>query len=199
MARYTKMNPDDFKHMSWDAGIILDEFEPETGAIDPTKIRWATTGENSFSATRELTDMGVDVNNCPEGTKQLQKAQAWQAQIAGTAVTITPKDVATFLGNADVDTSDLTKVTPRNDLLLTDFVDKWLIVNYSEYNGETKGGYCAIHLMDALSVDGFTGNFGKNTNGQFPYTLKAFYDMEDMDTVPFEIYIKAGADESAGG
>lgn len=126
---------------------------------------------------------------------QLQRANAWQAQLTGTAVTITTAEVAEFLGNADIDTSDTTKIVPRTDLLLSDFKDKWLLVNYSEYNGETKGGWVAIHLLNALSTDGFTGNFGKNANGQFPYTLRAFYDMDDMDTVPFEIYVKAGTAE----
>lgn len=195
MAKFTKMNPDDFKHMTWDAGIIMDSFEPSTGAVTLSSIRWATTGDNSFSATRDLTDMGEDINNCPEGTMQLQRANAWQAQLSGTAVTITTAEVAEFLGNADIDTSDTTKIVPRTDLLLSDFKDKWLLVNYSEYNGETKGGWVAIHLLNALSTDGFTGNFGKNANGQFPYTLRAFYDMDDMDTVPFEIYVKAGTAE----
>lgn len=195
MAKFTKMNPDDFKHMTWDAGIIMDSFEPSTGAVTLSSIRWATTGDNSFSATRDLTDMGEDINNCPEGTMQLQRANAWQAQLSGTAVTITTAEVAEFLGNADIDTSDTTKIVPRTDLLLSDFKDKWLLVNYSEYNGETKGGWVAIHLLNALSTDGFTGNFGKNANGQFPYTLRAFYDMDDMDTVPFEVYIKSGTAE----
>lgn len=195
MAKFTKMNPDDFKHMTWDAGIIMDSFEPSTGTVTLSSIRWATTGDNSFSATRDLTDMGEDINNCPEGTMQLQRANAWQAQLTGTAVTITTAEVAEFLGNADIDTSDTTKIVPRTDLLLSDFKDKWLLVNYSEYNGETKGGWVAIHLLNALSTDGFTGNFGKNANGQFPYTLRAFYDMDDMDTVPFEIYVKAGTAE----
>lgn len=195
MAKFTKMNPDDFKHMTWDAGIIMDSFEPNTGTVTLSSIRWATTGDNSFSATRDLTDMGEDINNCPEGTMQLQRANAWQAQLSGTAVTITTAEVAEFLGNADIDTSDTTKIVPRTDLLLSDFKDKWLLVNYSEYNGETKGGWVAIHLLNAFSTDGFTGNFGKNANGQFPYTLRAFYDMDDMDTVPFEVYIKPGTAE----
>ncbi len=138
--------------------------------------------------------MGENINNCPEGTMQLQKAQPWQAQITGTAVT--PAEIVTFLGNADIDTTDQTKIVPRNDLSMNDFADKWLLVNYSEYNGENNSGWCAIHLMNALSTEGFSGDFSKNENGQFHYTLKAFYDMEDMSKVPFEIYVKAGTAES---
>lgn len=194
MARYTKMNPTDFKRMTWDAGIILDEFNPEDGSFSPEDIRWATTGDNNFSATHDLTDLGAEVNNCPENTAQLQRANPWAAQITGTAVTVDAKQIAEFLGNADI-VDQLTHIVPRTDLSIKDFRDKWLVVNYSDLNGETKGGWLAIHIMKALSVDGFSGTFGKNGNGTFPYTLKAFYDMEDMDTVPFEIYIKAGEAE----
>lgn len=199
MARYTKMNPKDFQRMTWDAGIILDDFDPATGEIDINDIRWATTGDNSFSATRAMTDLGAEINNCPENTAQLQKAQAWQAQIAGTAVTVTAEQVAEFLGNADVAKDDLTHIVPRADLSIDDFKDKWLVANYSNLNGEAKGGWCAMHIMKSLSVDGFSGTFGKNKNGQFPYTLKAFYDMEDMSKVPFDIYMKAGEAETTGG
>ncbi len=200
MAKFTKMNPSDFKHMTWDAGLILNDFTPETGEFDPTDIRWATTGDNSFSATRELTDIGADINNCPENTMQLQKAQPWQASMSGTAVTVTANDIKIFLANADVEeiSAVLKKIVPRADLLITDFHDKWLTFNYSELNGETNGGFCAIHIMNALSVDGFSGTLGKNKNGTFPFNLKAFYDMADMDRVPFEIYIREGEPEPTG-
>lgn len=197
MARYTKMNPTDFKRMTWDAGIALNKFNPEDGSFELEDICWATTGNNSFSATHDLTDLGADINNCPENTMQLQRANPWAAQITGTAVTADAKLVAEFLGNADIVDEALTHIVPRSDLSVNDFHDKWLVVNYSDLNGETKGGWLAIHIMNALSVDGFSGTFGKNGNGTFPYTLKAFYDMEDMDTVPFEIYIKAGEAEAA--
>lgn len=200
MPRFTKMNPNDFKRMTWDAGILLDEFDPATGEFELTAIRWATTGDNSFSATRELTDLGADINNCPENTMQLQKANAWQASLSGTAVTVTAEDVKMLLANADIadPESAVKKIVPRADLLVTDFHDKWLVGNYSDLNGEKNGGFCAIHIMNALSADGFSVTLGKNKNGTFPFNLKAFYDMEDMDKIPFEIYVKAGEAEPGG-
>lgn len=200
MPRFTKMNPNGFKSMTWDSGIIVDNFDPKTGEIDLEAIAWETTGNNNFSATRAMTDMGAEINNCPENTMQLQKAQPWQAQITGTAVSVTAERISQLLGNADAATgTGPIKITPRNDLLVSDFQDKWLIVNYSDLNGEANGGFMALHLKNAFSTEGISGQFSKNKNGQFPYTLKAFYDMEDMDTVPFEIYIKAGEAETAGG
>lgn len=196
MARYTKMNPTDFKRMTWDAGIVLDEFNPEDGSFKLSDIRWATTGENSFAANHDLIDSGADINNCPDGTAQLQRAKPWVAQIAGTAVTVDAAQIIDFLGNADIDINDVTHIVPREDLSMEDFKDKWLVVNYSNLNGEENGGWLAIHIMNALSTDGFSGSFGKDGNGTFPYTLKAFYDMDDMSQIPFEIYIKSGEAET---
>lgn len=196
MAKFTKLNPEDFKRMTWDAGIILDDFDPASGELTLSSIKWATTGQNSFSATRDLSDMGEDINNCPEGMYQLQKAKPWQAQLTGTAKTVTAEIVAEFLGNADVDSIDMTKIVPRNDITAEDFADKWLVANYSELNGEKNGGFMAIHLMHAMSTGGFTANFDKDASGQFPYTIKAFYDMDDQSTVPFEVYVKAGTAEA---
>lgn len=197
--RYTKLNPEDFKHMSWDAGIILDNFEPETGEVDPTEIRWATTGQNSFSATRELSDLGAEINNAPEGMMELQKPKPWQAQLTGTAKAVDAQALCDMLGNADVTkiSEVLHKITPRNTISVSDFKEKWLIVNYSELNGETKGGFIALHLMNAFALDGFTANFDKDAAGQFPYTLKTFYSMSEQTKVPFEIYIKQGEAEGA--
>lgn len=196
MARYTKMNPTDFKRMTWDAGIILDEFNPEDGSFKLEDIRWATTSDNNFSATHDMTDLGAGINNCPENTMQLQRSNPWAAQISGTAVTVDANQIAEFLGNADIVDEALTHIVPREDLSVDDFHDKWLVVNYSDLNGEKKGGWMAIHIMNALSVDGFSGTFTKSGNGTFPYTLKAFYDMADMSKVPFDIYIKAGETEA---
>ena len=39
----------------------------------------------------------------------------------------------------------LIKVTPRNDVLETDFADIWWVGDYSDKNGDTNGGYVAIH------------------------------------------------------
>lgn len=196
MARYTKMNPATFKHMVFDAGIVLDkdDFDPKTGVIDITKIRWATKGGNEFTATRELRDRGTDIDNCPENSKQLQQAQPWQAQVTGTAVTVTVKDVCELLA-ADIDPDDETHIIPRNNITVSDFNGKWIIANYSELNGEKKGGYMAILLNDTLSSEGFSVKLSKNGDAEFPYTLKAFYDLEDIDKVPFEIWLKSGEQE----
>lgn len=199
--RYTKVNPESYKQIPYDAGILVDDFDPETGEITPGDVLWLTTGSNTFNATREFTDMGEGINNVPEGTKQLQKAKPWQAELSGTAISLSADDVVALLSSADKTTVSTSgsKITPRNELLETDFVGKWLICNYSDKTGEKKGGYFAIHIKNALSTGGFSFTTNKEANGETSYTYKAFYDMNNIDEVPFDIYVKAGEDEAAAG
>lgn len=198
MSLMEKLPNDAFKQMTFGAGIIMANFSPETATVQGTDILFATKGGLAFNATRDLQDMGADLDNCMEGAYQLQKAKPYQANVSGTAATVTPETIQRFLGNADVTTvgSAVKKITARNMLSFEDFKDLWVGVNYSEFNGEKNGGFCVIHLKHTLSMDGFGTKFAKDANGEFPFNFKAFYDLEKPDEVPFDVYIKAGTAEA---
>ena len=196
MSRYEKMPTDAFKHMTYGAGIVLSAFEPTTGKIELTNILFATKGGNSTAITRELIDMGANIDNCPEGTKQLQKAKPYQAETSGTGVEVTKEILERMLSCTASTTGGTDKVALRNNIDLTEYKDLWIVVNYSELNGEQNGGFMAIHLKNTLSVDGFNSTLAKDANGEFPFKFKAFYDLEDIDDVPIEFYLKAGTAEA---
>ena len=192
MSKYEKMPVGAFDKMTYGAGIILSDFNPETGTVRAEDILYATKGGNAFSATRDITDMGTDIDNCPEGVMQFQKPKPYQANISGTAVTLDAEVTKDLLANAGVSGDAVKKITPRDYFELNDFKDKWLVVNYSGDNSEETGGFIAFHLMNAINVDGMNANFAKDANGEFPYNFKAFYDLDDLKNVPFEVYVKAG-------
>ena len=50
--------------------------------------------------------------------------------------------------------------------------------------------------MNALSTGGFQLQTSDKAKGQFAFTYTAHYSMAAQDTVPFEVYIKAGTAES---
>ena len=77
----------------------------------------------------------------------------------------------------------------------TDFTDVWLVGDYSDQNGAQHGGYLAIHLRNALSSGGFRIESGDRAKGQFDFTYLAHYALSQPDSVPFELYIKAGTAE----
>lgn len=189
--KYTKIPTETFKQIQLNAGVLLDEFTPTSGTIG--NLIGATSGGISFSASPSYSDYGEDIDNCPKNTKELKKLDSWEATMTGTFVTVTPAIAAKLVGAGDV--AETIKVTPRNDVLQSDFADLWWVGDYSDLNGESNGGFCAVHLMNALSTGGFTIQSGDKTKGQFSFEFTGHYSMNDQDKVPFEIFIKAGTTE----
>ena len=69
MAKFTKIPADTFKQLQINAGVILSNFTPATGAFEPEDQLGATTGGVTFSATPAYTDFGEDVDNCPKNVQ----------------------------------------------------------------------------------------------------------------------------------
>lgn len=194
--RFTKIPATTFSEIQLNAGVLLADFTPADGTFDLTDIIGATTGGVSFSDSMTFTDFGEDIDNCPRNMKELKQLDAHEVTMSGTFVTVTPDTVKTLIGVADIASGDATKVVPRNDLLDTDFTDIWWVGDYSDKNGETKGGYVAIHLMNALNTGGFQIQSTDNGKGQFAFSFMGHYSMSAQDTVPYEVYVKAGAAEA---
>ena len=194
--KFTQIPTNTFKELQLNAGILTSSFTPATGTVAADDILGATSGGVSFSATPTHTDLGDDIDNCPENMKELKKLESWEAKMSGTFLTVNTAQAKSLIGAADIGSSDTTKVTPRNDLASTDFEDIWWIGDYSDKNGATNGGYIAIHMMNALSTGGFQLQSGDNAKGQFAFEYTAHYSMAAPDTVPFELYIKAGTEEA---
>ena len=194
--KFTQIPTNTFKELQLNAGILTSTFTPATGTVESNNLLGATSGGINFTATPSYTDLGDDIDNCPKNMMELKKLDSWEAKISGTFLTVNTAQAKSLLAAADVGGSDTTKVTPRNDVALTDFDDIWWIGDYSDKNGATNGGYIAIHMMNALSTGGFQIQSGDKAKGQFAFEYTAHYSMDAADTVPFEIYIKAGTEEA---
>lgn len=196
MARYTKIPSNTFKQIQINAGILLKSFTPATGTIEADAQIGATTGGINFTATPSYTDFGDDIDNCPKNMKELKRLESWEVKATGTLVTLDTAAAKSLIGAADIDGTDTTKVTPRNDLADADFADLWFVGDYSDKTGATKGGFVAVHLMNALSTGGFQIQTSDKAKGQFAFEYTAHYSMAAQDTVPFEVYIRAGEAEA---
>ena len=194
--KFTQIPTNTFKELQLNAGILTSNFTPATGTVESNNILGATSGGINFTATPSYTDLGDDIDNCPKNMMELKKLDSWEAKISGTFLTVNTAQAKSLLAAADIGGSDTTKVTPRNDVADTDFDDLWWIGDYSDKNGATNGGYIAIHMMNALSTGGFQIQSGDKAKGQFAFEYTAHYSMDAADTVPFEIYIKAGTAEA---
>ena len=193
LLKYTKIRETTFKNLQLNAGVLLSSFNPESATVADESIIGATTGGINFTATPTFSDYGEDIDNCPKNMKELKKLDSWEISLSGTYVTVDANAVKALVGAADVSGN---KITPRNDLKLTDFTDVWWVGDYSDQNGETNGGFVAIHMMNALSTGGFAIKSSDNGKGNFAFTYTAHYSMDAQDTVPFEVYVKAGTAES---
>ena len=191
--KYTKIPETTFKNLQLNAGVLLSAFDPVTATVANESIIGATTGGVNFTATPTFSDYGEDIDNCKKNMKELKKLDSWEISLSGTYVTVDANAVKALVGAADVSGN---KITPRNDLKLTDFTDVWWVGDYSDQNGETNGGFVAIHMMNALSTGGFAIQSSDNGKGNFAFTYTAHYSMSAQDTVPFEVYVKAGTAES---
>ena len=191
--KYTKIPETTFKNLQLNAGVLLSDFDPETAEVANEAIIGATTGGVNFTATPSFSDYGEDIDNCPKNMMELKKLDSWDINMSGTYITVDVNAIKSLVGAADVSGE---KITPRNDVLLSDFVDVWWVGDYSDQNGENNGGYVAIHMMNTLSTGGFAIQSNDNGKGNFAFTYTAHYSMDAQDTVPFEVYVKAGAVES---
>lgn len=197
MAKFTQIPTDTFKKLQLGAGLLATEFDPATGEVDKANIVGATSGGVSFEATPSFTDFGEDIDNCPKNTKELKVFDSWEAKMSGTLVTMDTKAAASVIGTATVAAEDQTKVVPRNSVDAKDFKNIWWVGDYSDINDDGasagKAGFIAIKLINALSTGGFKIQSGDNAKGTFQFEYTGHYSLENIDTVPFELYIKAGS------
>ena len=197
MAKFTQIPTDTFKKLQLGAGILTSEFDPATGELTASNIIGATSGGVSFEATPSFTDFGEDIDNCPKNTKELKVLDTWEAKMSGSFVTMDTNAAASVIGTATVASDDQTKVVPRNSVDAEDFKDIWWVGDYSDVNDDGssagKAGFIAIKLIGALSTGGFKIQSGDKAKGTFEFEYTGHYSLENTDTVPFEVYIKAGS------
>ena len=190
--RYTQIPVDTFETLQMNAGIIVKDFDPSTGEV--TDLLGATTGGLSFSDSMSFTDLGEDIDNCPKNMMELKMLEQHEVKVSGTLVTMNAATAHTLAAAADVDSDDETHIIPRNDLnIAKDFQDIWIVGDYSSNNDGASAGFIAIHLMNALNTGGFQIKTQDKAKGQFAFEFTGHYSMDAQDTVPYELYIKAGA------
>lgn len=197
MAKFTQIPTDTFKKIQLGAGILTTQFDPATGELTASNIIGATSGGVSFEATPSFSDFGEDIDNCPKNTKELKVLDTWEAKMSGTFVTMDTNVAVSVIGAAAVASGDQTNVVPRNSVHAEDFKDIWWVGDYSDINEDGssagKAGFIAIKLINALSTGGFKIQSGNKAKGTFEFEYTGHYSLEHIDTVPFELYIKAGS------
>ena len=185
--KFTQIPTDTFEKLQMNAGIVCSGFTPTSGTV--TGLIGATSGGVQFQDNITYNDFGDDIDNCPKNTLELKQIESREVTMSGTFVTVDASTAKKLSGAADLSG---TKITPRDTLISADFEDIWWIGDYSDVNTGTNAGYLAIHLMNALNTGGFQIQSTDKGKGQFSFSFTGHYSIEDQETVPYEIYVKAG-------
>lgn len=182
MGRFTVIPQDTFDALQLDAGVILKNFDPaQVAAPADADIVCATTGGIQISCVPTYSDMGEDVDNCPNNLKELKHLDGWECTVSFTALHTSPDGIKLALGAADV-TAASGKVTPRADLNQSDFSDLWWVGDRAD------GGCVAVKIMNALSTGGFSLQTTKNGKGQVSVELAGHVSINAQKVVPMEFY-----------
>lgn len=194
--KFTQVRSDTFQALQINAGIVASQFNPSTGSLDAEEILGATTGGIQFASNPEFLDFGEDVDNVPNNTAQLKRLTRYNPVLSGTFVAL-DQALAGLLVGTNTTTTSSGLIVPSTEIAVADFKDVWFVGDYSDKNGATNGGYIAIHVLKAYSTGGFQWQSTKDGKGQFAFELTGHYDLSNIGTAPFEMYVKAGTAEPA--
>lgn len=186
MGKFTKIPKSTFDELQIDAGILLRDFDPETGDFKMEDIICATTGGISPTCTATYSDYGEDVDNCPNNMQELKHIDGWDCTLGFTSLGTSPELLRLALGAATVDGN---KITPKMSLSKTDFQDIWWVGDKAD------GGFVATRLMRALSTGGLSLKTTKKGKGQISTTLTGHFSIKEQDVVPMEFYSTSGTTE----
>ena len=189
--KYAQVPLDTFQSLVVGAGVIASEFNPATGVLNRNKIIGPTNGGINFHDTVAFKDFAEGIDNLPRNTKEFKRMDNTERQItvSGTFKAANPELAKRLMTAADISGS---KITPRADLKLTDFSDLWIIADYSDDNTGDDAGMIAIHLINVLHTGGFQLQTQNADLGDFAFEFMAHYTIDDLDAVPYEVYIAVG-------
>lgn len=183
MGRFTRIPQNTFSELQMDAGILLNKFDP-TGEteVQEEDIICATTGGINAVCEPTYSDLGEDVDNCPNNMKELKHLDSWNCTLGFTSLGTSPASIKLSLGAADIDGTNTAKIVPRKDLSQEDFHDVWWVGDRAD------GGLVAVRLINALSTGGFSLQTTKNGKGQNTMTLTGHASLANQDVMPMEFY-----------
>lgn len=186
MGKFTKISSEAFNEVQLDAGVLLNTFDPATAAAPADKaIICATTGGINISCVPTYSDLGEDVDNCPNNTKELKHLDNWECKISFTSLGASVAAIAMALGAAT--TTDASgKVVPNASIKSTDFKDIWWVGDRAD------GGLVAVKLINALSTGGLELQTTKNGKGQISVELTGHVSLANQDVMPMEFYVTEG-------
>ena len=125
------------------------------------------------------TDLGEDVDNCPNNMKEFLKLEGWDCKISTTAIGNDVDTLKLALGAADKAGN---RVVPRRQVQSGDFADLWWVGDKAD------GGFVAVKLLNALSTGGLSLQTSKNGKGQITIEITGHVSLDAQNVVPMQFW-----------
>ena len=169
-----------FNDLILGAGILLKNFNPNTGGFTFADIVCATSGGVKTACTPKFIDLADGAENIRPGLAKFKMVDSWDASMTFTSLNAAVEGLRLALGPADLD-GDY-KVTLAVNTYITDYLkDIWWV------GARGDDGIVAMQLKNALSENGLEISTEDNGKGRHKVTLKSQRIMGDKD-VPMEFY-----------
>lgn len=190
MGKFTVIPKDTFDALQLDAGVLLKNFDPvNVAAPKDEDIICATTGGIKVDCKPTYSDLGEDVDNCPNNMKELKHLDSWDCTLGFTSLGTSPEGIKLALGCATVDGTKVSLDAPG-------IVDKTRFSNIWWVGDRADGGFVAVQLKNGLSTDGFSLQTSKNGKGQTAVTLTGHVSIDAQEEMPMVFYSSAATTTS---
>lgn len=187
--RFTKIPQNTFEELQINAGILVKDFDVETGTFDDEDMITATTGGITVNVKPSFEDFASDVDNASKNLMEFKRITETEVSISTTALNINEDLLMYMLGASDKDVTT-GAIKPRKDLKTTDFKTIWWIGDLSN------NGYIAVKISNALSTEGFSIKTSDKGKGNIALTLTGHTSLNAQDVIPAEFYLGEGEDEA---
>lgn len=173
----TGVNSNTAQNLQLGAGVVLKE-KYVAGTDFKDYILSATNGGATFSAVQNYWTPSVD--GISENTKGMRQGGYWTVTLTFTAVEASADVLKKALGCVDVD-SETGVITGRHTIKPEDYENFYFVAEKSN------GDVIQITIKNALNTSGLNLTTANNGNGGIAFTITGHYDLDDLDTPPFEI------------
>lgn len=182
--------PNTAKNLQLDAGILvknMTDIENFDGTIPEENKIGATSGGGSFGAVPTIRNIFEDLDGARGNYKDGNVIDTWDITLTATLKEITVENLQMALGASDTTPATTNKfdvTTARLEVKTTDYLDNvcWL----GTMNGSDDP--IIIELKNAMNTNGMTLSYTDKGTGGIELELKAHFDLNNADIVPFTIY-----------
>ena len=178
--------PNTAKNLQLDAGILVKNHTVGSAITDANKLG-ATEGGATFTAVPEIRNIFDGLDGARGNYKDGNVIDSWEISLTASVSEMTAENIKLAIASADSKTSTVEgyqEITPRNDIKTTDYLENVCWVG--TVNGQDKP--MIIELKNVMNTNGFSFTASDKGRGKVDLELKAHFDLENADEVPFKIY-----------